>query len=206
MPLGPTVAFVPGTSPGQAPDADSAPEYLDVSSLLSARSADAFRSAPNFTALMDFFGETFQIGETVLQGVRQLCWVSTATGVQLDKKIEDLGGARNGRTDAQLRRVIPATWAALFRKRSLRLVYDILTLLTSGTSITFAYTNTGTASYMVTLITVTETTATEYHEIVILSKPEGVKYRTLVIEDPANVFTFDIGPGFDSAPMAYNIV
>lgn len=204
MPVDATVPFVPATSPGQAPDAESAPEHLDVASLLSARSADALRGGDNYLLLMDFIAESMQLAETVQQGVRQLCWVSTATGAQLDKMLADLDGSRNGLTDAQMRQIIPARWSSLLRKRSIKLLSDVLALLAQGTGTTYAYRTIGAAAYMISLFDIEIVDGEYWHDLLVLAKPAGVGYRTLIVQSSDRAFTFDVGPAFDVGVLAFS--
>lgn len=207
MPVTDPVPFVPGTTPGQAPSESDPPEHLDMASLLSVRSADAFRGSPNEALLLAFLAESMQITETVHQQVRQLCWVRSAEGAQLDKALDDIGGLRDGRTDAQMRRLIPARWSALFRERSLKLLHDVLTLLCTDDGVTFDYQNTGTASFQITLFDVPSVEfGDETHQLVLLSKPEGVGMRTLVVLDSEEAFRFDVGPGLDEGVVAHYAV
>lgn len=201
MPVSSPVPFVPGTSPGQAPDESSPPEHLDYASLLSVRGADAFRGAPYMALMLEFLAESMQLTETVHQSVRELCWLSTADGMQLDRMLNDLGDSRNGRSDDEVRRLIPAMWCALFRERSLKSLHDILSLLCDDLGLSYTYENTGTASYMVTVFGVTLEYAEEIYTLLRLSKPEGVGFRLLVVLDQP--FRFDIGPGWDSGVLAH---
>lgn len=131
--------------------------------------------------------------------------LSSSVGQQLDKHGAGLLRPRAGLDDDAYRTELQVKFAALFRARSPELAEALLDLLTAGTSTTGSFTEWPPAAYEYTLEDIAAATAVRWEALLRTAKPEGVRMQTRVIEDSANAFRFDSGPGYDEGLYAYTL-
>lgn len=198
-------AFVPGTVPGQAPDPFSLPRHVDLASLFLLRSPAELRTKPMWSGLVAVISEVFQGLEDMAQGLRQAINIEGESHRQLDLVGEGVGLKRDGRSDADYRIAARVQWMALYRTRSIDLLYDIMGLLIGDGPQTFSYRELAPAHYEVTVYDITAPNAAAWHPLVRQAKPEGVGMSFVVVENTERVFQFDEGPGFDEGFLAYHL-
>jgi|GEM_PF-2369371 len=175
----------------------------ELAALLQSRMPTMLRRAPQARAVAQWLAE--QLSEAHEAIVSAHAPLSEATAVQLDKHGAGLMRPRAGLSDDEYRLELQVKAAALFRTRSPELAVDLLRLLTTDSPSSGSFQEWPPAAYEYTLEDIDGPTAARWESLLRTAKPEGVRMQTRVVEDAANAFRFDSGPGYDEGLYAYTL-
>jgi hypothetical protein len=159
--------------------------------------------SPKIEGLAEWIGEQLQHVEEIVHDTAWFRFTRQAHGEQLDRLLDNYSEKRAGMSDADAEAMLLVLNPALFQFRSAMRMIAILVVLTNGTGSTFGYDEDYPLAFVVTLHDVTTARGAHWNRVLRKAKAEGVRMDTVVAEDLANAFQFDIGPGFDQGKFAY---